>query len=285
MKRITLVLFPAVAVMLSLLGAGPVLGQPVWQPDELDLSGVWSVAYHEDWVEVGTGPSIGDYTGLPINEAARQRALYWNPSSLNVPERQCAPLPLDYTIFWSNLRIWQELDPVTQQLVAYRTRREWGEEEQVIYMDGRPHPPEYAPHTWQGFSTGEWAGNVLKITTTHLKEGYSRRNGVPRSDQATVVQFYIRHGNNLTIARVVEDPVYLTEPLIHTTNHTLNLHRRLNAWPCEVVTELAEHDSDHVPHYLPWKNEHIKEYANRHDGMTVEIAMGGAEQLYPEFVE
>lgn len=194
-------------------------------------------------------------------------------------------MPLDYTIFWSNLRIWQELDPVTQQLVAYRTRREWGEEEQVIYMDGRPHPPEYAPHTWQGFSTGEWAGNVLKVTTTHLKEGYSRRNGVPRSDQATIVQFYIRHGNNLTIARVVEDPVYLTEPLIHTTNHTLNLHRRLNAWPCEVVTELAEHDSNHVPHYLPWKNEHIKEYANRHDGMTVEIAMGGAEQLYPEFIE
>ena len=285
MKSITSAVVPAVAAMLALPGAGPVFGQAVWQPDELDLSGVWSVAYHEDWVEVGTGPSIGDYTGLPINEAARQRALYWNPSSLNVPERQCAPLPLDYTIFWSNLRIWQELDPVTQELVAYRTRREWGEEEQVIYMDGRPHPPEYAPHTWQGFSTGEWVGNMLKVTTTHLKEGYSRRNGVPRSDKARIVQFYIRHGNFLTIARIVEDPVYLTEPLIHTTNHTLNLHRRLNAWPCEVVVELTAHDSDYVPHYLPWKNEHIKEFATRFEGMTVEIALGGAEQLYPEFIE
>ena len=57
-------------------------------------------------------------------------------------------------------------------------------------MDGRPHPPEYADHTWQGFSTGIWEGNMLTITTTHLKTNYIRRNGVPRSDKATLTEHW-----------------------------------------------------------------------------------------------
>ena len=36
-------------------------------------------------------------------------------------------------------------------------------QERIIWLDGRPHPPEAAPHTWMGFSTGEWQGNVLKV--------------------------------------------------------------------------------------------------------------------------
>ena len=51
-----------------------------------------------------------------------------------------------------------------------------------IFMDGRPHPPAWAPHTWTGFSTGEWVGNTLKVTTTHLKDGYLKRGGPQTSD-------------------------------------------------------------------------------------------------------
>ncbi|MCZ6618230.1 MAG: hypothetical protein O7E57_08855 [Gammaproteobacteria bacterium] len=166
---------------------------------------MWTIAYHEDWIEVGGGPAIGDYTGLPLNEAARYRALSWDAAFINALERQCVPLPLDYGVFWTDFRIWQVIDPKTEKLTAYRFHRQWGEEDQTIYMDGRPHPPAYAPHTWQGFSTGEWEGEKLKVTTTHLKEGYSRRNGVPRSDRATIIHYYVRHGNHLTIARIVQD--------------------------------------------------------------------------------
>ena len=69
------------------------------EPDRIDLSGVWTIAYHEDWIEVGGGPAIGDYTGLPLNEAARYRALSWNAAFINSLERQCVPLPLDYGVF------------------------------------------------------------------------------------------------------------------------------------------------------------------------------------------
>jgi hypothetical protein len=41
--------------------------------------------------------------------------------------------------------------------------------ERTIWLDGRPHPSENDRYTWQGFSTGVWSGNMLTITTTHLK--------------------------------------------------------------------------------------------------------------------
>ena len=82
-------------------------------------------------------------------------------------------------------------------------------------MDGRPRPSPHAQHSWQGFSTGEWEGDMLKVTTTHLKEGWLRRNGVPRSDKATLIEHFIRHGDYLTLVTIVKDPVYLTEPFAH----------------------------------------------------------------------
>lgn len=81
-------------------------------------------------------------------------------------------------------------------------------------MDGRPHPSEYAPHTWMGFSTGVWDGNMLTVTTTHIKQGWERRENIPASDEVTLIEHYIRRGDLLTHISVVEDPIYLTEPLI-----------------------------------------------------------------------
>src|SRR5690606_6391317 len=139
---------------------------------------------------------------------------------INLPERQCAQLPLDYTVFWTDYRIWQHIDSKTEQVVAWRIHTEWGEEEQMVYMDDRPRPSDLAPRTWQGFALGEWEGRKLRVTTTDRREGYSRRSGVPRSDRATIIQYLIRHDTHLTLARIVNDPDYLTEPLIHATNDT-----------------------------------------------------------------
>ena len=61
-------------------------------------------------------------------------------------------------------------------------------------LHGRPRAPSpNAQHSWQGFSTGEWEGDMLKVTTTHLKEGWVRRNGLPRSDKATLIEYFIRN--------------------------------------------------------------------------------------------
>ena len=36
---------------------------------QVDLSGIWAPIMHEDSVERAAGPDIGDYLGLPINDA------------------------------------------------------------------------------------------------------------------------------------------------------------------------------------------------------------------------
>ena len=78
------------------------------------------------------------------------------------------------------MRIASTVDPVSQDVISWHTTMMWMLPHRTIYMDGRPRPSAYAQHSWQGFSTGEWEGDMLKVTTTHLKEGWLRRNGVPR---------------------------------------------------------------------------------------------------------
>ena len=45
---------------------------------------------HEDAPERGGGPDIGEYQGLPINEAARFHADTWSSSLWTVPEHQAS---------------------------------------------------------------------------------------------------------------------------------------------------------------------------------------------------
>src|SRR5437879_595123 len=67
------------------------------------------------------------------------------------------------------------------------------------------------------FSTGKFEGNILTVTTTHIKRGWLRANGAPQSDAATVTEHLIRHGDTVTILAVVNDPVYLSEPMTKTS--------------------------------------------------------------------
>jgi hypothetical protein len=85
---------------------------------------------------------IGDYTGIPINEAGRLRAESWHPDQLDLPENLCRPHPIDIglRVSVSQLRITTETDNETRQPVGLRLHVAWQEPEQVIYMDGRPHP-------------------------------------------------------------------------------------------------------------------------------------------------
>ena len=100
-----------------------------------------------------------------------------------------------------------------------------------IYMDGRPHPSPNAQHTWAGFSTGEWIGDTLRVRVTHLKEEYQRRNGVFHSDEIEVTQYLIRRGNYLTFLVIAYDPVYLTEPLVRSTEYQLALNQQIPPYP------------------------------------------------------
>ena len=250
---------------------------------QVNLAGVWDNfgILHEDWPDRLPGPEVGDYAGVPLNDAARLRADTWDVSLITLPEYQCRVHPSDYVPSFAGIRIWEEFDPASQQLLAIRTHHfAWGTE-RAIWMDGRPHPPEYALHTSQGFSTGKWEGNILTVTTTHLKEGWIRRNGLARSDKAVVTEHFIRHGDHLTLMTVINDPAYLTEPMVRTREYEYDVDGQIGPYPCEPVDEVVR-EKGVIPHHLPGTNPNLDEYPAKH-GIPPEAARGGAETMYPEY--
>jgi hypothetical protein len=248
---------------------------------QVDFSGEWAPRFFEDQPERVPGPELGDYLGLPINDAARMRADTWDASLLTLPEWQCRPHSADY--IWrgpSTLRISKEVDPVSREIVGFHA--EWLRSvDRPVYLDGRPHPPDWSAHTWAGFTTAKWEGDVLTTHVTHLKEGYIRRNGMPRSDLATLTEHWIRHGNWLTVVTIVNDPVYLTEPFVRSTDYELDLHQQVPPYPCEVVEEV-DRPAGLVPHHLPGTNPFVFEFGKKY-GVPAEAARGGAETMYPEY--
>jgi hypothetical protein len=165
LRPLRIVGFLALPVLLSF----PVFGQA-------DFAGEWVPLFHEDLPERLPGPELGDYMGIPINAAARLRGDSYDPDRISVAqEYQCRPHGGDYSMRGlSNMRIDAIIDPVTQRLVAWHTRMNFQEMERTLWIDGRPHPAELAPHTWQGFTTAKWDKNMLNGYTTHLKETISR---------------------------------------------------------------------------------------------------------------
>jgi len=264
------------------VAAAVACASPAWA--QLDLSGDWSPRMHEDQPDRGPGPELGDYTGLPINDSARLAADTWDAARLTMREHQCKVHNGPY-IFHGPLqvRIWEEKDLRTQELVAIKIYISTYEQERTIWMDGRPHPPEWAPHTWQGFSTGKWDGDILTVYTTHLKQEWIRRNGVPNSDKSTMIEHFIRHGKIMTHLEQWTDPVYLTEPLIRSEDFVLNERPAGNwLWPCEYVDEIVDRPHSVVPNYLPGQSPFDGDFAYRY-GVPAEAARGGAETTYPEY--
>jgi hypothetical protein len=180
--------------------------------------------------------------------------------------------------------------------VAYHVGGTFRRADRTIWMDGRPHPSRYAPHTWAGFTTGEWQGSTLVTTTTHIKWGWIRRNGSPSSDEATVVTYYTRNENVLTITWMVYDPVYLTEPFVRSadfiaaprgvTTGAFDVEpadRGNNIYAqCLAREEIARPDLHYVPFYLDGANPFVGEQA-RKLGVPTDATLGGAETMLPEY--
>jgi hypothetical protein len=75
------------------------------------------------------------------------------------------------------------------------------------------------------------------ITTTHLKENYLRRNGLPRSDQAVLTEHWTRHRDYLTIVTVIEDQCFeraagAQRQLVHRSRSTAAIFGREYAAGC-----------------------------------------------------
>jgi len=95
----TVVLAPALLVCL------PVFAQ-------VNLSGVWADRITEDSYERSGGPPLGDYQGIPLNDAGRMKADSHDHSEWSLPEFQCRPHPAPYQ--------WRALGAVFPLFLARR---------------------------------------------------------------------------------------------------------------------------------------------------------------------
>ena len=283
MKRLVITALVVVATTeIAFAQGGVQAAQAALQGTQMDFSGTWANRIHEDWVERAPGPHIGDYTGLPINDEARAVADAYQVSMQNMPERQCILYTSQYIVMGpQNLRIEQQLDPISGAVVALHMSGTVDRAPRTIWVDGRPHPSKNAPHSPGGFSTGVWQGTMLTATTTHLKTGLVWRNGVPHSDQATMTEHFVRHGDLLTITMILEDPVYWEEPFIRSATFQLDSGARVLPEPCEPQVEIPRKPGE-VPHYLPGQNPYLDEFAKIYN-LPLEAARGGAATTYPEY--
>jgi hypothetical protein len=253
---------------------------------QVDFTGYWNSPRpnQEDDPERVAGPSLVEFLGLPINDQARQWGLAYSPARLSLLEHQCQVHAVHYILRGPlQMRMWEERDAVTHQLIAIHQAIQNYEQNRTIWMDNRPHPSINAPHTWMGFSTGVWEGNMLTVTTTHVKQGWHRRQNIPSSDEVTVIEHYVKHGRILTHISVTEDPIYLAEPLIKSEdfNYVENPNTFVPFYRCE-YTEEGEHARGRVPSFLPGQNPWVSEYAATHD-LPQEATFGGPETMYPEY--
>lgn len=252
---------------------------------QFDMTGMWRPLFRN---EDGSGLD-GDYAGLPLSAAGRVRAQSWAPENFDVPEWVCRPHVWDFSVEApaATMRITADIEDSTQRLISLHGRLSMREQETTIWMDGRSRPPDYARHSWSGFATGEWDGDVLVQTVTHLKEAYIRRWGPMRSDQSTVRIRYKRIGDNYVRATVIiYDPVYLAEPYVRTALVWIDDPKLvMPPYPCEEATETVVEPGT-VPHYLPGKNLLPAQDPNVADrfGTPYEARLGGPETMYPEYI-
>ena len=266
-------------VLLVLVGV-----QPAWAQENMpvDLTGTWRWIAHENWHERVMGPDPGRYWGIPLNDAARMRAdtyaegWVWQSSIL-----QCRPRSPTYQPHGLDpMRIDKVIDPVTRQLVAYSVSHEKTPGARMIWLDGRPRLSEYAHHSWEGFSTGTFTGDMLEVTTTHLKESYVNRAGVPSSPQATVIEQVFLEEPYLHWVFTVIDPNYLTEPLVRSGTYIRAPTLELPPYPCQSVSD--EFTAGDAPHNLPGEHTYLTEAAIKYN-VPLEAIRGGAETIYPDW--
>ncbi len=211
-----------------------------------DLTGTWVSVVTEHWHLRMLVPPKGDFSMLPLNQEARRIANAWDPEQQQRGDDQCKPygaaaimrVPGRLNIHWADDDTLQmDIDSGTQtrmfhfnSAVPARQRLEW---------------QGYSVASWESLAvaTGRGRRNAvptqLKVTTTRMRAGFLRRNGIPYSENAVLDEYYDRftepNGDDwLVVTLIVTDPEYLTGPYV-TTNHFRKIPD-LSGWdptPCQ----------------------------------------------------
>jgi len=200
----------------------------------IDLTGYWVSVVNEDWRFRMVTPAPGDYQGVPMTAAAKQVADAWDPAKDEAAGYQCKSYGAP-----ALLRVPEHLHFTWQDERTLHLDTDAGKQTRLFHF-GEWKPSTTAP-TLQGDSVAVWefprgrggaeadpnvppqGKGTLKVTTSHLKSGYLRKNGVPYSEDAALAEYFdmLKEHNGdvmLVVTIVVTDPKYLREPFIITSH-------------------------------------------------------------------
>ncbi len=205
----------------------------------IDLTGYWVAYVTEDWRWRMVTPLKGDAASVPTNAAARKVIDAWDPAKDEAAGLQCKAYGAA-----AIMRVPGRLHITWQDELTLKIETDAGQQTRLLHFDGKP-ASNSAP-SWQGYSAAKWEGPLattnppitfglglaprlasrsrsLEVTTTNLRAGYLRKNGVPYSEKTVLQEYYdlFSEPNADTwfmVTTIVEDPTYLAVPFV-TTSH------------------------------------------------------------------
>ena len=214
--------------------APPAAAQPPATPRSaapFDLTGTWVSVVTEDWRWRMVVPRKGDYSSVPLTDEGRKIADAWEPAKMAADG--CKPYGAA-----ALMRVPGRLRIAWENDTTLRIDTDAGEQTRLLRFDRTLKPP--STRSWQGHSVAEWEivrqpgglgvslqtapprVGALKVTTTNMRAGYLRTNGVPYSEDAVMTEYFDRlsaYGDEwLVVLTTVEDPRYLNQPFI-TSSH------------------------------------------------------------------
>ncbi|MBI4888390.1 MAG: hypothetical protein HY824_14945 [Acidobacteria bacterium] len=197
-----------------------------------DVTGYFVSVVAEHWHLRMLVPPKGEFAMLPLNAEARKTAMAWDPAKDQAEGNACKSygaaaimrVPGRLNLHWADDNTLQmDIDSGTQTRQFHFAPPQG---------QGAAQPPQ-----WQGYSVAEWDGvpaqelrarkagsppdlrGGLRVTTTRMRAGYLRKNGVPYSENATLTEYFDRftepNGDDwLVVDSIVRDPQYLTQPYL-----------------------------------------------------------------------
>src|SRR5215510_12170476 len=117
--------FVGLILLFAMVVCVPAFGQPARPQNPPDITGEWRLESDEDPGALGGRgqPPLGDYLGVPFNDAGRQRAETSAESIWGTAEYQCRPHSAPHV--WRGVggaRIIKEVDPFTRGITAYHVQ-------------------------------------------------------------------------------------------------------------------------------------------------------------------
>ncbi len=206
------------------------LPQPARARAPIDLTGYWASVITEDWRWRMMTPPKGDVPSVPLNAEGLRAAQSWDLARDIAAGNQCKPFGVG-----GIMRMPTRLHITWQDPNTLKIETDAGTQTRLLRF-GNAEQPAAGEKTWQGRSAAQWDFGILagqnaappepgtrgslKVTTTNMRAGYVRKNGVPYSEGAVITEYFERDSNSsdgaqwFHVMTIVQDPKYFTEPFV-----------------------------------------------------------------------